>query len=314
MNEDGPTTWPAYLGLAQSGELEARVEAARAALASCRLCPRACGVNRLENKTGYCRTGRQAKVASFGPHFGEERPLVGLGGSGTIFFSECNLRCVFCQNYDISLEGIGRPVTAHELAAMMLNLQQRGCHNINFVTPTHVMPQILEALGIAVARGLRLPLVWNCGGYESVEALRMLDGIVDIYMPDFKYGDGRWAAELSQAPDYPERAAAAIQEMHRQVSDLQIDEHGLARRGLLVRHLVMPGGVAATAEVMRILAALSRDTYVNVMAQYRPCAGAVGHPVIGRRITPAEYEAALRAARQAGLHRLDERWLIRGLL
>ncbi|MBC7288637.1 MAG: radical SAM protein [Armatimonadetes bacterium] len=302
-------TWPAYLALAASGELAERVRQAIEALSECRLCARSCGADRAGGELGYCRTGRRAPVASYGPHFGEERPLVGIGGSGTIFFANCNLRCIFCQNYDISLLGHGQEVAPQELAAMMLSLQRRGCHNINFVTPTHVLPQILEALEIAVHQGLRLPIVWNCGGYESVEALRLLDGIVDIYMPDFKYGDARWAAELSSAPDYPEVAEKALREMHRQVGDLQIVD-GLARRGLLVRHLVMPGNVAATENVMRILADISRDTYVNVMAQYRPCYKAVGHPVIGRRITSAEFRAAVQAALAAGLHRLDERWFI----
>ncbi len=299
--------WPAYLALAETGQLHARVERAVAALAECRLCARRCGVDRLRGERGYCRTGQRAVVASYGPHFGEERPLVGYGGSGTIFFSNCNLRCIFCQNYDISLLGHGREVGPMEIAAMMLDLQRRGCHNINFVTPSHVMPQILEALEIAVERGLKLPIVWNCGGYESLEALRLLDGVVDIYMPDFKYGDSKWAAELSDAPDYPEVAEQSIREMHRQVGDLQIVD-GIARRGLLVRHLVMPENVAATDKVMRVLADISRDTYVNVMAQYRPCYKAVGHPVIGRRITPEEYATAVEAARQAGLHRLDKPW------
>lgn len=294
-------TWPVYLALAETGELRRRAETAVAALESCRLCARNCGVNRLAGETGYCRTGRHARLASFGPHFGEERPLVGVGGSGTIFFSECNLRCIFCQNYDISLLGHGREAGPQELAAAMLALQRRGCHNINFVTPTHVLAQILEALPMAVEGGLRLPIVWNCGGYESVEALRLLDGIVDIYMPDFKYGEGRWAAEFSNAPDYPERAEAAIREMHRQVGDLEMDAHGIARHGLLVRHLVMPDDVAATDKVITVLASISPRTYVNVMDQYRPCYQAVGHPIIGRRISPTEYRRALEAAIRAGL-------------
>ena len=304
MAAEKPKTWPAYLALAESGELRRRADAALAALQNCRLCPRECGVNRLAGETGYCCTGRRARLASFGPHFGEERPLVGIGGSGTIFFSECNLRCIFCQNYDISLEGHGREVGPEELAAVMLALQRRGCHNINFVTPTHVLAQLLEALVIAVGQGLRLPIVWNCGGYESIEALRLLDAIVDIYMPDFKYGEARWAAEFSNAPDYPARAEAAIREMHRQVGDLEIDAHGIARRGLLVRHLVMPEDVAATEKVIAALAAISPNTYINVMDQYRPCYRAVGHPVIGRRITPQEYRRAVEAARGAGL-RID---------
>ena len=306
-NRARPRQWPAYLELAERGELKRRVEEAVAALAECRLCARRCGVNRLEGEIGYCRTGRVAVVASFGPHFGEERPLVGYGGSGTIFFSQCNLRCIFCQNFDIALLGHGQETGESQIAAMMLDLQRRGCHNINLVTPTHVMPQILKALEIAVQRGLRLPIVWNCGGYESLEALQLLDGVVDIYMPDFKYGDSRWAAEFSNAPDYPEVAEQAVREMHRQVGDLEIVD-GIARRGVLVRHLVMPENTAGTDRVMRLLASISRNMYVNVMAQYRPCYKAVGHPVIGRRITPEEYETAIRAAIEAGLHRLDKPW------
>lgn len=299
-------TYPAYLTLAQSGELAERAHAAVAVLASCTLCPRECRVNRLREEQGYCRVGRQALVASYGPHFGEEAPLVGFGGSGTVFFSGCNLRCIFCQNSDISLKVKGRMVTAEELAAIMLHLQRQACHNINLVTPTHVLPQILEALVLAANEGLRLPLVWNCGGYESIEALRLLNSIVDIYMPDIKYGDAAPAAEFSNAPDYPERAEAAVREMHRQVGDLKVDRGGIARRGLLVRHLVMPGGVAGSEKVLRLLADLSRNTYVNVMSQYRPCAEAVGHPVIGRRLEFREYRAALKAAEDAGLSRLDK--------
>ncbi len=303
----GGEAWPAYLALGPEG-LQERAERASARLESCDLCPRRCGVNRLRDEVGYCRVGRRAIVASYGPHFGEEDCLVGVGGSGTIFFSGCNLRCIFCQNYDISILGEGRQVGPQELAAMMLDLQRRGCHNINFVTPTHVLPQILEALPYAVRAGLKVPIVWNCGGYEAVEALKLLQGIVDIYMPDFKYGDGKWAARYSNAPDYPEVAEAAIREMHRQVGDLQIDERRIARRGLLVRHLVMPNDVAGTEKVMQVLASISRDTYVNVMAQYRPCFEAVGDEFIGRRITPEEYRRAVEAARRAGLHRLDQRW------
>jgi putative pyruvate formate lyase activating enzyme len=294
------------LALARTGELSKRVEQALAWLEECRLCPRQCGVNRARGEIGYCGIGREAIVASYGPHFGEEAPLVGIGGSGTIFFSGCNLRCIFCQNYDISLHGEGRHVTPAQLAAMMLSLQQRACHNINFVTPTHVLPQILEALVIAASDGLRVPIVWNCGGYESSEAIRLLEGIVDIYMPDFKYGDAEAAKEFSNAPDYPEKAEAAVREMHGQVGDLDIGSRGIARRGLLVRHLVMPGKVAGTDKVMRILASISPNTYVNIMSQYRPCAGAVGHPVIGRRIRYEEYRDALAAARAAGLKRVDE--------
>lgn len=292
---------PAYLALWKSGELHRRCQAAVAALASCRLCPRNCGARRLDDETGFCRTGRRAKLASLGAHFGEERPLVGRGGSGTLFFAECSLRCMFCQNEEISLRGEGREIDPPALAGGMLRLQQEGCHNINLVTPTHVMAQILEALLPAVEAGLRLPLVYNCGGYESVETLGLLDGVVDIYMPDFKFGESRWAAEFCAAPDYPQRAEAALREMHRQVGDLVIDSDGVARRGLLVRHLVMPEGVAGTPQVMKILASISSRTFVNLMTQYRPCAQAHGHPVIGRRPSPQDMFEAFQAAHRSGL-------------
>jgi putative pyruvate formate lyase activating enzyme len=303
---------PCYLALHESGELARRVSAARELLASCRLCPRECGVDRLEGDKGFCGGGTEALVGSVNAHFGEERPLVGTGGSGTIFLAGCNLGCLFCQNYELSHLGMGREVGPDELANMMLRLQRGGCHNINFVTPTHFMPQILEALGPAIEGGLRLPIVYNCGGYESLAALELLDGVVDIYMPDAKYADSEAAERLSRAPDYPERMRAAIAEMHRQVGDLVINERGLAQRGLLVRHLVLPEDLAATAEVMAFLASLSTDTYVNVMAQYRPCFRAGEHPPMDRRITMKEYREAVREALAAGLHRLDERplaWL-----
>ncbi len=298
---------PAYLRLHATGELAQRRDKALQMLAECRLCPRECGVDRLSGETGFCRSGRQAQVSSYNPHFGEEQPLVGIGGSGTVFLTNCNLRCIFCQNYDISHLGHGREVSAQQLADMMLELQHIGCHNINFVTPTHFMPQILEALVIAADAGLNVPLVYNCGGYESLEALRILGGIIDIYMPDAKYGDGQVAQRLSAAPDYPPRMQAAIREMHRQVGDLQIDDRGLAERGLIVRHLVLPAGLAGTADIMRFLASLSPETYVNVMAQYRPCYQAHQDEQIDRRITTEEYRQAVQAAYEAGLHRLDER-------
>lgn len=274
----------------------------------CTMCPRMCGVDRLSGEKGYCRTGRYATVASFVPHFGEERPLVGGRGSGTIFFSHCNLFCMFCQNWEISHLGQGSPVTAETLAEIMLRLQHQGCHNINFVTPSHVICQILEALPIAVEKGLSVPLVYNCGGYERVSALKLLAGIVDIYMPDFKFWDSETARLSCDAADYPERARRGLLEMHRQVGDLQLDDRGIAQRGLLVRHLVMPDGLAGTPEVMRFLAEeISVDTYVNVMDQYHPCGEAVGKPHFGRRISREEYEEALGAAAKAGLRRLDDR-------
>ncbi len=298
---------PAYRRLLSTGELTERRDAAVGLLSECRLCPRQCHVNRLEGETGFCRSGRQALVASHGPHFGEERPLVGANGSGTIFFANCSLGCIFCQNYDISHRGRGRAVSDERLADLMLDLQGRGCHNINLVTPTHFVPQILEALVLAAQLGLDVPLVYNCGGYESVETLALLDGVVDIYMPDAKYSNSEIAAQLSGAADYPQQMKAAITEMHRQVGDLQIDEGGVAQRGLLVRHLVLPEDLAGTEEIMRFLANLSADTYVNVMAQYRPCYRASEIEKINRHPTVAEYRAAVEAALAARLHRLDER-------
>ncbi|MBI2370807.1 MAG: radical SAM protein [Deltaproteobacteria bacterium] len=299
--------WPAYLGLSVD-ELRRRAALGIEGLASCTFCPRNCRVNRLQNKTAVCKTGRYARVASYSPHLGEEDCLRGWNGSGTIFFSWCNLRCVFCQNFDISQKGMGEEAGPERLAAMMLELQARGCHNINLVTPEHVVPEILEALPIAVERGLRLPFVYNTGAYDGLESLRHLDGIVDIYMPDFKSWDPQLALKYLKARDYPEVARVAIREMHRQVGDLLIGENGLARRGLLVRHLVMPGGVAGTREIMRFLAReISRDTYVNVMGQYFP-AGRVSQgkfPEINRRISAEEYEEAIRAALEEGLRRLD---------
>ncbi len=276
-------------------------------LRECLACPHECRVDRTAGKRGRCRTGRRAIVASMGPHFGEESPLVGSGGSGAIFFANCNLACIFCQNHDISHGGYGREHSPRALAQAMLRLQEGGCHNLNFVTPTHVMPQILEALPEAIAGGLRVPLVWNCGGYESLRSLRLLDGIVDIYMPDLKYADAATAERLSGCRDYPSHAFAALREMHRQVGDLQINERGIAERGLLVRHLVLPHGLAGTPEVMRFLVGLSANTYVNVMAQYRPCYRADEEPRLGRSLTVAEYQDAVQAALDAGLTRLDER-------
>lgn len=298
----------AYLEAHRSGRLAESVRKSAEWMRKCTLCPRLCAVNRMEGETGFCRTASQAVVASYGPHFGEERPLVGRRGSGTIFFSHCNLYCIFCQNYDISHGGEGRPVSAETLADIMVLLQEQGCHNINFVTPSHVIAPILEALPLAIERGLTVPLVYNTGGYDRTSALKLLDGIVDIYMPDFKFWDSGVSKRLSDAPDYPERARKAVKEMHRQVGDLVTDPGGVAQRGLLVRHLVMPEGLAGTSSVMHFLATeISRNTYVNVMSQYHPCGGAVGLPGLGRRITSAEMEEALEMARREGLHRLDER-------
>lgn len=309
-------SYPTYLAFTETGELARRARAAFALIERCRLCPRACEAERHLDRTGVCRTGRRAQVASYGPHHGEEDCLRGRHGSGTIFFTGCNLCCVFCQNWDISHAGHGREVSAEELAGMMLELQEQGCHNINWVTPTHVVPQVLEALAVAARAGLRLPIVYNSGGYDSVAALRLLDGVVDIYMPDFKVWDPDTAERLLLARDYPEVARAALKEMRRQVGDLVLDHDGLARRGLLLRHLVMPNDLAGTRPLAEWLAReLSPHTYINLMAQYHP-AGAVleerevpaRFPDLRRRITRAEMAAAYAAARQAGLHRFDERW------
>ncbi len=298
---------PSYIRLERSGELARRAEQLRAIYGACRLCPRQCGVDRLKGKKGVCGGGARARVYSAHPHFGEERPLVGRCGSGTIFFSNCNLRCVFCQNWEISHRGDGRDLPEHELAGMMLALQRQGCHNINVVTPTHYVPSIVAALAAAVHGGLRIPIVYNCGGYEPVEIIKLLTGIVDIYMPDFKYTDGAMAEKYSQGVrDYPEIAAAAIEEMHRQVGELVTDERGIAQRGLIIRHLIMPNNVAGTEKFVKWVAAkLTPMTYVNIMAQYRPEYRAREFPDINRRVSMAEYSAAVRLAREAGLKRLD---------
>lgn len=247
-------------------------------------------------------------VSSFNPHFGEESPLVGRHGSGTIFITNCSLLCVFCQNWEISHLGQGEEVSFEELARMMLDLQGLGCHNINFVTPSHVVPQILEALPIAIEGGLSVPLVYNTGGYDAVETIKLLDGIFDIYMPDFKYWDEGVARRLSKAPQYPELARQAIKEMHRQVGDLTMDSSGIAQRGILVRHLVLPEGLAGTQGVMRFLAQeISPNTYVNIMDQYHPCGEAYKYPPLNRRITVEEYSEAVRIARHEGITRLDSR-------
>lgn len=299
---------PAYLRLFRSGELKERARLAIESLASCRVCPRDCRVDRLENKTSVCKTGRYARVSSYFPHHGEEDCLRGWGGSGTIFFSWCTLRCPFCQNFEVSHAGQGEEVRPERLSEMMLELQAAGCHNINLVTPEHVVPQILEALPIAVEGGLRMPIVYNTSSFDSMESLRLMDGIVDIYMPDFKMWDPRLALKYLLCKDYPTAARRAIKEMHRQVGELKMDEHGLAKRGVLLRHLVLPGGIAGTSEVMRFLAReVSPETYVNVMAQYRP-GGKVSdekYPELNRPITGEEYAIAISEAQGAGIHRFD---------
>lgn len=298
---------PAYLKLLHSGELAERVRVAYQHLQACDLCARHCRVNRCVSIQGaVCRTGERAIVASFHPHYGEEAPLVGRGGSGTIFFAWCNLRCVFCQNWQISQLGEGRAVEPAQIAEMMLRLQAMGCHNINLVSPSHVVAQILAAILIAAQAGLHLPIVYNTGGYDSLEALALLDGVIDIYMPDVKYADAEIARKYSKVRDYPMINRAAVREMHRQVGDLQIDERGIATRGLLVRHLVLPDDLAGTYDTLYWLSSeISPNTYVNVMDQYRPCYQAGKFPELNRRITREEFERALRWADEVGLWRLD---------
>jgi putative pyruvate formate lyase activating enzyme len=305
-------TEPSYLDLYRTGRLKERVEQGLLLAESCSLCTRECGVNRLKGEKGFCGTGRRARVASYNAHFGEEAPLVGRHGSGTIFVSSCNLLCSFCQNHDISHGNEGVDVEPEQMAAMMIELATGGCHNINVVTPTHVVPQLLEALLYAIPQGLSIPLVYNSSGYDKQETLALLEGVFDIYMPDFKFWDGKWAERYCRAPDYREVATKALLEMHRQVGDLVVDDRGIASRGLLVRHLVMPHGIGGTREIMEFLAKeISPDTYVNVMDQYRPCGAALQDEFINRSLTGREFREAKDAARKAGLKRLDPRERIR---
>lgn len=302
---------PAYVKTYEDGRLRAKVEEAIEALRSCTLCPRDCKVNRLEHRFAVCKVGRYARVASFFHHFGEEDVLRGWTGSGTIFFSWCNLRCVFCQNFETSQIGEGEEVGPRDLARMMLQLQEEGCHNINFVTPEHVVPQILEALLCAVEGGLRLPLVYNTGAYDSAHSIQLMDGVVDVYMPDFKLWDRERSRRYLLAPNYPDAARTVIRAMHEQVGPLKVTEDGLAVRGVLVRHLVMPGMLADTHAIMGWLADLSPDTYVNIMDQYYPAYRAKTEEKfrdINRRIMRTELEEALAHARAAGLWRFDSRW------
>jgi putative pyruvate formate lyase activating enzyme len=300
---------PAYHALLHSGELAHRAKQAYQHLEDCDLCARYCHMNRRQTiKGAVCRTGERAIVNSYAPHHGEEDPLRGWNGSGTIFFSWCSLRCVFCQNWEISQKGIGREVEPAQLAEMMLQLQAQGCHNINFVTPSHVVAQIIAAVDIAAQQGLNVPLVYNTGGYDSPEALALLDGIIDIYMPDMKYGDSRLARQYSKVRNYVEVNFAAVKEMHRQVGDLQLDANGIAQRGLLVRHLVLPAKIAGTDKVLAFLAEeISTNTYLNLMDQYYPCYRADDYPLLARPITRAEYNQALQLAQLYGLQRLDQR-------
>lgn len=309
---------PSYIAMHKSGELARRAEQALAELRDCCACPRNCRIDRMANETKVCNTGRYARVASAFPHFGEEDCLRGRRGSGTIFFSLCNLRCVFCQNWDISQKASGAEMTADQIADVMLELQGYGCHNINFVTPEHVAPEVIEAIAEAVPRGLRLPIVYNTSAYDSLKSLQLLDGVIDIYMPDFKFWERETAKRLCKAKDYPDRAREAIAEMHRQVGVLTFGPDGMARRGLLVRHLVMPGQTAEAAGIFKWLAEeLSPDTYVNIMGQYHvdyqvgsiASNGTAKYTEIERRATDIEMRDAFAAARDAGLWRFDSRWL-----
>jgi len=294
---------PSYIASYESGKLKDRIIRLTKILEACSLCPRQCKVNRINGERGYCQAGAKLEVSSYFPHFGEERPLVGRSGSGTIFLTHCNLKCNFCQNYDISHQGMGESISTRQLSRMMLSLQMQGCHNINFVTPTHYAPQIVAALPFAIQMGLELPIVFNCGGYESVEVIKLLDGIVDIYMPDAKFSRSEYAYQFANAPDYFDVLKATLKEMHRQVGELKM-ENGIAYRGLLIRHLVMPNDVAGSEEILKFIAEqLETESYVNIMSQYRPCYEAVDEPLIDRRITSKEYQQAIELAKKFGLHR-----------
>ena len=305
--QNGGAYRPGYLDLELSGELERREQELWRLFERCNLCPRLCGVNRVAGRMGACSSDDTFKVASHGPHFGEERPLVGGRGSGTIFFSNCSLLCIFCQNWQINHRGDGRVTSHAELANMMISLQRRGCHNINLVTPTHLVPHLITALRLAIAEGLNIPLLYNTGGYDTLEIIKLLDGIVDIYLPDFKFQDAELGARFAMgAPDVPRHTAAAIKEMHRQVGTLDI-VGGIANRGLLIRHLVLPENVAGTDVFVKWVASeLGTDTHVNIMSQYRPEFRALTYPdryqPLHRRLTREEFEQAMHWAREAGLH------------
>lgn len=293
---------PSYITSHKNGRLKKASAAARSLLESCEICPRRCKVNRLKDKRGYCRTGRHSVVYSYMAHRGEEPPLSGSRGSGTIFFSNCNMSCVYCQNFDFSQKGAGKEISASDLAGIMLSLQEEGVHNINFVTPTHVMPQILEALEIAVMQGLRVPLVYNTGGYELAEMIEVLGGIVDIFLPDMRYADEKHARRYSDAPDYPLYNRAAVRVMHRQAGAAVFDDDGIMSRGLIIRHLVLPGGLAGTGDIMKFIARkLSPETYITLMSQYSPYFKALQTAGVARRITESEYEDAQKIMADYGL-------------
>jgi len=305
MSNVGTKPPASYRILLRNGEFYDRVDQATARLTSCRVCPRHCAIDRMKGELGTCLVGSKALVASAAPHHGEEFPIRGWYGSGTIFFAGCNLRCVYCQNFDISHKPNGEEIDSEALADIMLNLQEEGCHNINWVSPSHQVPQILEGLLVAAQRGLRLSIVYNTSSYDDLDTIRLLNGIVDIYMPDMKYADTVIGRRLSKVPDYPAIAQTAIREMHRQVGDLELNEEGLAIRGLLVRHLVLPENLAGTGEVMQFLAGeISRDTYLNIMDQYHPVGKATRHPQLNRLVTVDEVDQAVQLAKTAGLWRI----------
>lgn len=306
---------PSYIEQYRAGKLSERVEEALGLLESCCLCPRECNVNRLKNEKGFCETGRNIRIASYNSHFGEEAPLVGVHGSGTIFVSSCNLLCSFCQNYEISHLNEGYELEPEQVAALMIQLSDRGCHNINFVTPTHVIPQLLEALLVAAENGLSIPLVYNSSGYEKKESLELLDGIFDIYMPDFKFWESSWSERYCRAGNYTDKVKSAIREMHRQAGDLVLDDNGIAIKGLLIRHLVMPNNVSGTSEIMNFISReICKDTYVNVMDQYRPCGDVHDDEFINQRLSVGEFSRAMKSAKKAGLKRLDSREHFRFIL
>jgi len=297
---------PGYIILMKNGNLKRIRENLLDHLKSCDLCPRNCKVNRMEDERGICKTGRYAMVSSYGPHFGEESCLVGTYGSGTIFFTNCNLLCSFCQNFEISHQGRGNEVSDGDLALIMLELQKRGCHNINLVTPSHVIPQIVSAVAIAAENGLHIPLVYNTGGYDSVRSLRLLNGIIDIYMPDLKFSNPEFAQKACNAPDYFEVAKKAIIEMHHQTGNLKINKKGMAFQGLLVRHLVMPEDIAGAEKIMNFISTfISLDTFINIMDQYYPCGEADKGFVPGRPVTNQEYRKVIEIAKSKGLHRIE---------
>jgi putative pyruvate formate lyase activating enzyme len=299
---------PSYRDLLNSGELKNRVVEAFEHLSNCDVCAHQCSIDRLSGKIGICRTGQRALISSYGAHFGEESPLRGTHGSGTIFFTSCNLRCQYCQNHDISQTIAGKEVGAQDLAYMMLELQEQGCHNINFVSPSHVVPQIIAATLVAAQAGLNIPLVYNTGGYDSLEMLNLLDGVIDIYMPDMKYSDSTNGKKYSKIPDYWEVNQTVVREMHRQVGDLSINSLGIATRGLLIRHLILPNDLGGSKEIIRFLSSeISKNTYLNLMDQYRPTYLAYKYPELNRVITSNEYKSAIRWALDAGMRRLDNR-------